>query len=73
MKLVFTERNIAAVLFVLVLITFSLAQKDTQKLDQFYNGVIHNSLQTSMRSVLNSQLNREATPELPASEITPVN
>ena len=38
MKLLLTERNIAVVLFVMVLITFSLAQNETKKMEQLYNG-----------------------------------
>ena len=38
MKGILTERNLAATLFVLVLVTFSFAQKETKKLEQFYNG-----------------------------------
>lgn len=36
MKKVITERNTAVLLFVLVLITFSFAQKDSKKLDRLY-------------------------------------
>lgn len=38
MKGIFNERNLAATLFVMVLVTFTLAQKETKKLEQFYNG-----------------------------------
>jgi hypothetical protein len=38
MKIFFTERNIVVVLFVAVLITFSLAQEDTKKLEKMYAG-----------------------------------
>jgi len=39
MKGILTERNIVVVLFVLVMITFSLAQKETKKMEQLYYGV----------------------------------
>ncbi|MER3497325.1 MAG: hypothetical protein C4308_01155 [Chitinophagaceae bacterium] len=39
MKGILTERNIIVVLFVLVMITFSLAQKETQKMEKLYYGV----------------------------------
>jgi len=38
MKLFFTERNIVVLLFIMVLITFSLAQNETKKMEQLYNG-----------------------------------
>jgi len=38
MKVFFTERNIVVVLFVMVLITFSLAQNETKRIEQLYNG-----------------------------------
>jgi hypothetical protein len=38
MKGLLTERNIVVVLFILVLITFSLAQSETKKMEQLYNG-----------------------------------
>ena len=38
MKGLLTERNIVVLLFVMVLITFSFAQKETRKMEQMYNG-----------------------------------
>ena len=38
MKVFFTERNIVVVLFVMVLVTFSLAQNETKRMEQRYNG-----------------------------------
>jgi len=38
MKGIFTERNFVVILFVMVLITFSLAQNETKKIEQLYNG-----------------------------------
>ena len=43
MKGIFTERTIVAALFVMVLITFSMAQNETKKIEQLYNGG-HSSL-----------------------------
>jgi hypothetical protein len=37
MKGIFTERNFAIALFIMVLITFSLAQNETKKMEQLYN------------------------------------
>jgi hypothetical protein len=39
MKGIFTERNIVFVLFIMVMISFSLAQKETQKMERLYYGV----------------------------------
>lgn len=36
MKLILSEKNIVVVLFVMVLITFSLAQEDSKKMEQGY-------------------------------------
>ena len=38
MKAILSERNIVVVLFVLVLITFSLAQEDSKKMEKMYKG-----------------------------------
>lgn len=38
MKAILSERNLVIVLFVMVLITFSLAQEDSKKLEKMYTG-----------------------------------
>lgn len=38
MRSILSERNIVVILFVLVLITFSLAQEDSKKMEQMYSG-----------------------------------
>jgi hypothetical protein len=38
MRSLLSERNIVVILFVLVLITFSLAQEDSKKMEQMYSG-----------------------------------
>ena len=38
MKQILSENNIVVVLFVLVLITFSLAQEDSKKMEKMYSG-----------------------------------
>jgi hypothetical protein len=38
MKAILSERNMVVVLFVMVLITFSLAQEDSKKLEKVYTG-----------------------------------
>ena len=40
MKRAIVERNIVAILFVAVLVAFSFAQRDSQKLDRLYTQVI---------------------------------
>lgn len=39
MKAIISERNIVVVLFVMVLVTFSLAQEDSKKMEKINNGV----------------------------------
>lgn len=38
MKGIFTERNMVVILFIMVLVTFSFAQKETKRMEQLYNG-----------------------------------
>jgi hypothetical protein len=39
MRRILSERNIVVILFVLVLITFSLAQEDSRKMEKMYTGI----------------------------------
>jgi hypothetical protein len=39
MKIRSLEKRMAAILFVLVLVVFSMANEDTRKLKQFYSGI----------------------------------
>lgn len=39
MRVKFTEKNLVVVLFVLVLITFALAQEDSKKMEKAYSGI----------------------------------
>lgn len=39
MKTFLSERNIVVVLFIMVLVTFSLAQEDSKKIKKMYTGV----------------------------------
>jgi len=43
MKSMLSERNFAAILFVMVLIAFSFAHEDSKKRDVFYNTSINHS------------------------------
>lgn len=38
MKQILSEKNLVVILFVLVLITFSLAQEDSKKMEKIYTG-----------------------------------
>ena len=38
LKKTFSERNLVVILFTLVLVTFSLAQRESRKLDKIYMG-----------------------------------
>jgi hypothetical protein len=39
MRAILSERNLVIVLFVMVLVTFSLAQEDSKKMEKMYTGV----------------------------------
>lgn len=59
MKLALTERNLVAILFVLVLITFSFAQSETTKMEQLYRGG-----QTTIKNLPTQNPNVEASTKL---------
>lgn len=50
MKAIFSEKNIVVVLFVMVLVTFALAQEDTKKMERLYSGAGN----TAVSEVFNS-------------------
>lgn len=39
MRAILSEKNIVVILFVMVLITFSLAQEDSRKMEKMYSGI----------------------------------
>ena len=39
MRPILSEKNIVMILFVMVLITFSLAQEDSKKMEKIYTGI----------------------------------
>ena len=53
MKRILSEKNLVIVLFVMVLITFSLAQEDTRKMEKAYTGF--NATASSFFVTLQSQ------------------
>lgn len=60
MKAILSERNVVVVLFVMVLITFSLAQEDSKKMEQIYSGT------TTAQAILSSQIkaaDKQVTPQ----------
>ncbi|MBL7746884.1 MAG: hypothetical protein JNM19_05615 [Chitinophagaceae bacterium] len=63
MRSLLSERNIVVVLFVLVLITFSLAQEDSKKMEQLYSG-------SRAAAVSHYLTQRSAEMNLPAIEIS---
>lgn len=48
MKAIISERNIVVVLFVMVLVTFSLAQEDSKKMEKINSGVSTTTASTLM-------------------------
>ena len=60
MKAILSERNLVIVLFVMVLITFSLAQEDSKKMEKMYTGsqtaTASNLLSKQIHPVANSQV-----------------
>lgn len=46
MKAILSERNLVIILFVMVLITFSLAQEDSKKIEKIYSGANANTAPT---------------------------
>jgi hypothetical protein len=55
MKAILSEKNLVVILFILVLITFSLAQEDTRKMEKIYSGATlagESSFLTSLESEL---------------------
>jgi hypothetical protein len=39
MKSILSERNLVVILFIMVLVTFSLAQEDSKKMTKMYTGI----------------------------------
>jgi hypothetical protein len=66
MKLALTERNLVAILFVLVLVTFSFAQSETTKMEQLYRG------QTTMKNLPARNLDANANIKLVNRPSSPI-
>jgi hypothetical protein len=54
MKAILSERNLVIVLFVMVLITFSLAQEDSKKMEKMYTG----SQTATASNLVSTQINQ---------------
>lgn len=59
MKSILSERNIVVVLFVMVLITFSLAQEDSKKIEKLYLGTTLAPVTTPGRLIKNEIVQKE--------------
>ena len=59
-----SERNIVVVLFVMVLITFSLAQEDSKKMEKMYSGI--NSAASSAHLLVLHETNKTSASTAPA-------
>jgi hypothetical protein len=60
MKLIFTERTIVVLLFIMVLVTFSFAQNETKKMEHLYSGG-HLSIQKFAAPKLEAKTNVPVT------------
>ncbi len=58
MKSFFSERNVMVILFVMVLVTFSLAQEDSKKIEKMSTGVSFSTAATMITEHI------EATPPI---------
>lgn len=56
MKSIFSERNVAVILFVMVLVTFSLAQEDSKKIEKMSTGVSFSTAATMITEHLQPTL-----------------
>lgn len=65
MRTFLSERNLVIVLFVMVLITFSLAQEDSKKMEKMYTGVNTSTASTLIAQDLQIPVNLEIATEVP--------
>ncbi|HEX7906282.1 MAG TPA: hypothetical protein VF487_20550 [Chitinophagaceae bacterium] len=59
MKSILSERNIVVVLFVMVLITFSLAQEDSKKIEKLYLGTSSVSVTTTPGRLVKNEISQK--------------
>ncbi|MEO7394233.1 MAG: hypothetical protein ABIU11_04775 [Chitinophagaceae bacterium] len=67
MKQILSEKNIVVILFVMVLITFSLAQEDSKKMEKMYSGAT-NITASSLLS-LPSEINKSASKAMHSTSV----
>mgnify|MGYP003422834233 FL=1 len=65
MKQILSEKNLVIVLFVMVLVTFSLAQEDSRKMEKMYSGAT-SATAASISEQQKSQKNNIQEPGSPA-------
>lgn len=65
MKKILSERNLVVVLFVMVLITFSLAQEDSKKMERMYSGANATGSRVMLAQHLKTDAVRNPLIELP--------
>lgn len=61
MKAILSEKNLVVVLFVMVLITFSLAQEDSKKMEKMYTGANTTTASNQAAENLQKQIKEQAT------------
>ena len=68
MKGIFTERNFVVVLFIMVLVAFSFAQRQTKEIEHLYNG------NQSLRNfpALKPEAKAQATPNSSIAVLKPI-
>ena len=59
MKRVLSERNLAVILFVLVLVIFAFAQEDTKKMERIQTGVASHAAQGILLGLNIEQMNKD--------------
>ena len=62
MKATLSEKNLVIILFVMVIVIFSLAQEDSKKMDQFYGGGVSEATKPVV-TVFNPPLNKSGIKE----------
>ena len=66
MRSILSEKNLVVVLFVMVLVTFSLAHEDTKKMEQIYQDM--NSSTSSTASLDTPQVKQEKVITTPSED-----
>lgn len=59
MRPILSEKNLVVLLFILVLVTFSLAQEDSKKMEKMYSGVNARSASSLLTDYLKEPVNSQ--------------